>query len=82
MRLINRSGGAGEVRIEGYDDAGASHGPVTLRMGAGEAVHLSAEELERGSGAKGLTGRLGSGEGEWRLELASALDLEVLGYPA
>ena len=80
VRLINRSDGAGEVRIEGYDDAGVRHGPVTLRLEAGEAVHLSAEELERGSGAKGLTGRLGSGEGEWRLELVSALDLEVLGY--
>ena len=80
VRLINRSDTSGEVRIEGYDDAGVRHGPVTLRLEAGEAVHLSATELERGDGARGLTGRLGSGEGEWRLELASALDLEVLGY--
>ena len=80
VRLINRSGVGGEVRIEGYDDAGVVHGPVALRMGAGEAVHFSAGELERGAGARGLEGRLGRGEGDWRLELTSALDLEVLGY--
>ena len=79
-RLINRSAVGGEVRIEGYDDAGVRHGPVRLRLGAGEAVHLSAAEFERGHAAKGLVGRLGVGEGDWRLEVASALDLEVLGY--
>ena len=80
VRLINRSAAGGEVRIEGYDDAGVRHGPVRLRLGAGEAVHLSAAELERGHGAKGLVGRFGRGEGDWRLEVASGLDLEVLGY--
>ena len=79
-RIINRSDASGEVRIEGFDDAGVRHGPVRLRLGAGEAVHLSAVDLERGNAAKGLVGRLGRGEGDWRLELASALDLEVLGY--
>ena len=79
-RIINRSAASGEVRIEGYDDAGVRHGPVRLRLGAGEAVHLSAAELERGHGAKGLVGRFGRGEGDWRLEVASGLDLEVLGY--
>ena len=79
-RIINRSAASGEVRIEGYDDAGVRHGPVRLRLGAGEAVHLSAAELERGHAAKGLVGRFGVGEGDWRLEVASVLDLEVLGY--
>ena len=80
LRLVNRSDTSGAVRIEGFDDAGVRRGPVTVRLGAGEAVHLSATELERGSAAKGLSGRLGSGEGDWRLELSSALDLEVLAY--
>ena len=80
VRLINRSDASGAVRIEGFDDAGVRHGPVTLRLGAGEAVHLSATDLERGNGAKGLSGRLGTGEGDWRLELSSALALKVLGY--
>ena len=80
VRLVNRSDASGAVRIEGFDDAGVRHGPVTVRLGAGEAVHLSATDLERGNGAKGLSGHLGSGEGDWRLELSSALALEVLGY--
>ena len=80
VRLVNRSDTSGAVRIEGFDDAGVRHGPVTVRLGAGEAVHLSATDLERGNGAKGLSGHLGSGEGDWRLELSSALALEVLGY--
>ena len=80
MRIINRSDASGEVRIEGYDDAGTLHGPVSLRLGAGEAVHLGATDLERGNGALGLSGSLGAGEGDWRLEMSSALDLEVLGY--
>ena len=79
-RIINRSDVGGEVRIEGFDDAGVRHGPVRLRLGAGEAVHLSASDLERGNAAKGLAGRLGRGAGDWRLEVGSALDLEVLGY--
>ena len=80
VRIINRSDASGEVRIAGYDDGGVRHGPVTLHLGAGEAAHLSATDLEQGHGALGLSGRLGAGEGDWRLELASALDLEVLGY--
>ena len=80
VRIINRSERAGEVRIEGFDDAGTAHGPVTLSLGAGEAAHLGATDLEQGNGALGLAGRLGDGEGDWRLELTSALDLEVLAY--
>ena len=80
VRIINHSEAGGEVRIEGYDDAGVRHGPVTLRIGAGEAVHLSATDLEQGHAAVGLAGSLGTGEGDWRLELTSALALEVLAY--
>ena len=79
-RIINRSDVGGEVRIEGFDDAGTRHGPVTLRLGAGEAAHLSATELEQGDVAKVLAGSLGDGEGSWRLEVTSALDIEVLAF--
>ena len=79
-RIINRSDVGGEVHIEAFDDAGTRHGPVTLRLGAGEAAHLGATELEQGDVAKGLAGSLGDGEGNWRLELTSGLDIEVLAY--
>ena len=79
-RVVNRSGEAGEVRIEAWDDAGVMHGPVTLRLGAGKAAHFNSTDLEEGNEAKGLTGATGAGTGQWRLALRSTLDLEVLSY--
>ena len=78
-RIINRSDAAGEVHIEAFDDAGMAHGPVTLSIGAGETVHFNSEDLEGNPKGK-LSQGIGSGEGDWRLELSSALDLEVLSY--
>ena len=79
-RVINLSGEAGEVRVDPVDDEGTPHGPVTLRIDAGESVHFNSDDLERGNAAKGLDGATGTGEGDWRLELTSDLDLEVLAY--
>ena len=79
-RIINRSEEDGEVRIEAYDDAGVSPGAVTLAIGAGKTVHFNSEDLERGKASKGLSEGIGAGEGDWRLELTSALDIEVLAY--
>ena len=79
-RVINRSDAAGAVRIEAFDDAGMGHGAVSLRIGAGETVHFNSEDLEEGNAKKGLSQGTGAGEGDWRLELSSALDVEVLSY--
>ena len=79
-RVINHSGEAGEVRIDGFDDEGQSYGPVTLSIDAGEAVHFHSEHLENGTEERELSGALGPGEGAWRLELSSELDIEVLSY--
>ena len=57
------------------------HGPVTLHLGANEAVHFNSEDLEEGNAGKGLSGGdRSSGRGDWRLELRSTLELEVLSY--
>ena len=80
VRIINRSDEAGEVRIEAFDDAGMAAEPVTLDIGAGEAVNFNSDDLEEGNADKGLSGGVGDGAGDWRLALASALDLQVLGY--
>ena len=80
VRIVNRGGMAGEVVIDAFDDEGAAYGPLTLAIGAGESVHLSAADVEQGSTEKGLEGSTGSGVGDWRLELRSALSLEVLAY--
>ena len=79
-RVINHSGEAGEVSIEAFDDEGASYGPLTLSIGAGETVHFNSNDLEDGNAGKGLTGSTGPGQGDWRLELTSELDIEVLSY--
>ena len=79
-RVVNHSEVEGEVRIDAYDDAGVAYGPVTLAIGAGETAHFNSEDLETGNAGKGLDGTTGAGEGDWRLELTSALELEVLAY--
>ena len=79
-RIINRSGEAGEVRVDAWDDAGTHRGPLTLRLGAHRTVHFNSEDLEAGNSGKGLDGATGAGAGDWRLELSSALDLEALAY--
>ena len=79
-RIINRSETDGEVRIEAFDDAGVVHGPVMLRLGAGKTVHFNSDDLEGGNAGKGLSGGVGVGTDDWRLELSSGLDIEVLSY--
>ena len=71
LRVINR-GAAAEVHIVAFDDAGAPRAPVTLSIGAGRAAHFNSTDLERGNPAKGLSGGVGAGGGDWRLEVRSA----------
>ena len=80
VRIINRSEDMGEVRIEAVDDEGVAHGPVTVALGASESVHFVSADLEQGNAEKSLEGVTGPGEGDWRLVLTSALDIEVLAY--
>ena len=80
VRVINRSDDDGEVRIDAYDDEGTHRGPVTLAIGAQETKHFNSEDLEAGNAGKGLSEGIGAGEGDWRLEFTSTLDIEVLGY--
>ena len=79
-RVINRSDESGIVRIEAFDDAGVSYGPLELEVAAGAVAHFNSDDLELGAAGKGLTGSTGTGEGDWRLELSSALDIEALAY--
>ena len=80
VRVINYSDEAGEVRIDAIDDEGQSYGPATLSIGAGESTHFNSHDLEDGNADKGLSDGVGAGEGAWRLELTSGLDIEVLSY--
>ena len=80
VRIVNRSDAAGEVRIVPHDDTGLAYDALTLALDAGRTAHFNSDDLELGSPAKGLTGSTGAGRGDWRLELSSELDLEVLAY--
>ena len=79
-RIVNASDVAGEVVIHATDDSGRRLGPVALTLGAGRAAHFNSADLEQGNAAKGLSGAVGSGVGDWRLELATSLDIEPLAY--
>ena len=79
-RVINRSQRDGTVGIRAFDDTGARYGPLELSIGAGEAAHFNSDDLELGAADKGLSGSTGSGDGDWRLEMTSDLDVEVLAY--
>ena len=81
VRIVNRSEAGGEVFIEAVDDAGVRVGPVRLQVGARRAVHFNSADLENGNAAKGFGGGVGRPTaGDWRLEVVSSLDVEVLSY--
>ena len=80
VRIINRSDRAGTVSIHAIDDTGRRFGPVSLSLTAGEAAQFNSQDLERGNPEKGLSGGVGDGTGDWRLELRTTLDIGPLAY--
>ena len=77
LRLINTTDADAEVSIEGLDDRGAlPEGPVRVTLPARGARTVSAQELE--SGADGLIGRLGDGEGKWQLFVSADRPIQVM----
>ena len=80
VRIINRSVQPGSVRITAIDDTGDRHGPITLNLESNETVNFNSRDLEQGNTAKGLSGGVGNGEGNWRLEFDSTLDVSTLAY--
>ena len=49
-------------------------------MDANETVNFNSSHLENGNESKGLSGGLGDGTGNWRLDLETTLDIEPLAY--
>ena len=80
LRVINFGSEQATVRILARDDSGAQPDPITLTVAAGSVAYFNSTDLETGNLAKGLSGGVGSGQGHWRLELASEADLDVLAY--
>ena len=80
VRIVNRSGEAGPVRMTAIDDTGERLGPVTLSLEANETVNFNSRDLEQGNASKGMPVGVGDGEGDWRLEVDTALDVAALAY--
>ena len=79
VRIESRSARPGEVRVVAVDDAGQRVEAGRLTLGAGAAVEFEIGAMESGDAALGLAGT-GSGEGDWRLELSTELDIEARAY--
>ena len=80
VRVINRSESTAEITIRAHDETDWEYEPLTLSLGSGQVAHFNSDDLEQGNAGKGLTGSTGAGEGDWRLELSSDSDIEVLSY--
>ena len=79
-RVVNLTEEPAEVSVLAYDDNGSEYGPAILSLDGNETAHFNSDDLEDGNEAKGLSGGIGSGQGDWRLELSSESKLEVLAY--
>ncbi len=80
VRVINRSESTAEITIRAHDETDWEYEPLTLSLDSGQVAHFNSDDLEQGNAGKGLTGSTGAGEGDWRLELTSDSDIEVLSY--
>ena len=76
-RITNYTEEDGTVRIYAIDDSGQRFGPTTLNLNAQQTVHFNSDDLEAGNPDKGLSRGVGNGQGDWRLELET--DLELVG---
>ena len=75
LRLVNTRNASTQVTIRAHDDRGVQRGPVSLSVPAGRARHVTASELETG---QGLSGRLGTGSGKWRLTVEASQPVHVM----
>lgn len=81
VRLTNREDRPGLVSVWGVDATGRrSDGTISMTLDPRESRQFNSQDAERGNPAKGLSGSLGKGSGNWFLVVRSDLDLEALAY--
>ena len=78
VRIVNNDEAAAVVRIRAFDDTVHDYGSVSLTVAAGEVAYFNSHDLE--AGGRGLSGGVGAGEGDWRLELDAMEDIDVFAY--
>jgi len=78
LRIVNNSSDAGTVTITAIDNLGVTAAEsVSFELGSNGSKQMTAQDLENGNAAKGLTGKLGDGTGKWRLTIASPLSVSA-----
>ena len=81
VRIINESEESGSVRILAFDNGGTAANPIEIQLEANQAFHFNAGDLESGNAGKGIIAGVGSPmQGDWRLDIESALALRVLAF--
>ena len=80
VRVVNRSDESGTVEIAAIDDTGERYGPVSLSLDARAVGAFTSRALEEGAVHRGLTSGTGAGNGHWRLELDTDLDVVARAY--
>ena len=76
---ISSLGDEGTVEIHAYDDEGM-YRFASVEIGAGHTVGLNSHDLEQGNRRKGLTPGIGTGTGDWVLQLRSNIDFKAGSY--
>ena len=76
---ISSLGEAGAVEVHAYDDKGM-HRSLTVEIGADATLGFNSNDLEQGNQKKGLTPGIGTGTGDWTLQLRSDIDFKAGSY--
>ena len=79
VRIESRSSRSGQVRVVAVDDAGQRVEAGRLTLEALAAVEFEMAAMESGDASLGLAGT-GPGQGDWRLELTTELEIEARAY--
>ena len=80
VRIVNLSDESGEVEVVAVDDTGRRFGPISFSLAPRAVKHFNSGDLEAGNARKGLSGGVGDGTGNWRLEIATTLELDPLAF--
>ena len=79
-RIVNESDESGNVRVFAFDDGGYAADPIVIRLGAGHTFHFNSNDLENGSAKKGVEGIGNPMQGDWRLDVETALAVRVMAF--
>ena len=76
---ISSLGDEGTVEIHAYDDRGM-YRSSSVELGADATIGLNSNDLEQGNQSKGFAPGIGTGTGDWVLQLRSEIDFKAGSY--